>query len=248
MLVTVLATIAALDQRLAGSSAYMVHTDAASTESWPSRVSHARDHAVPAPVDRDAAFERPGCTARTASDYYFPQGDLFPGSNADDLDAFLRHWYSRILTRMGEPTLSCASSHTEEYRFLVVPTFGSPLSIRANVVSGRAAIFVRRLSGSGGYDPGRLAIAATRRLLRVERLDVASAVQQAGFWSLATHDPERMGVDGTMWVLEGRSGSRYHVVHRWSAIEGAPCSPMVDTPVVQMREICRVFHRLGGLA
>jgi hypothetical protein len=43
------------------------------------------------------------------------------------------------------------------------------------------------------------------------------------------------GEDGANWVLEGRRGNAYHVVHRWSADDGP------------FREACLTLLRVAGL-
>ncbi|MDX2050744.1 MAG: hypothetical protein SFV15_00015 [Polyangiaceae bacterium] len=180
-------------------------------------------------------FDRSACVDRKSLEHFFPPGALFPGERAAELHEFLRSWYSRILSRMEGPSLSCGSSDIETYRFLMIPTWGQPTAVRVVFRADGAVLTADRLSGQGGYDPGRLETSVRRVLFRTERELLRREVMRAGFWRMLVRDPDHFGVDGTQWILEGRFADRYHVVDRWSPRTG------------QFHELGALFARLGGV-
>ena len=172
--------------------------------------------------------------ARPASDtFFFPPGALIPVS--DDLDTFVSNWFSRSLARMNEPSLSAADARNETYRLLVLPTWGMPRAVRVDLGVAAPSVSAVELSGDGGYDPGQVRRRAARALTSAERQQLVHALSAASFWSLASFDPERVGHDGTVFIVEGRADGRYHVVHRWMPEAGT------------YRELCSLLRRLGGL-
>lgn len=59
----------------------------------------------------------------------------------------------------------------------------------------------------------------------------------SAFWSIPTNDLDNLlrVRDGTEWVLDGRSGDRYHIVFRGSPEAG------------RFRELCLLLLRLTGV-
>jgi hypothetical protein len=176
-------------------------------------------------------FERGACKDAESSARFFPLGLLWPGQRAAPVDELARSWFSRVLFRMAEPSLSCGRALPHTYRFMVIPTWGPPAAVRITVTASELSAVV--LSGQGGYDPGHPRSIAARPLGNREREEVLAAIARANFWKLPTQDLEHRGHDGSEWLLEGRTGDRYHVVDRWSPEPGP------------FRELCLAFARLG---
>jgi hypothetical protein len=177
---------------------------------------------------------RAGCGAPRGLRFFFPPGALFDRAD-DHVDELLRHWYSRVLTATLEPSLSCGMGAPQRLRFLSIPTFDPASFVRVELTPDGGVVWSGTLSGSGGYDPGQLVRSAQRKLLAAESRELSAAIAKAGFWTTPADDSEHDGFDGTQWVLEGRRGADYHVVHRWSPTRGA------------FRDLCRDFARLGGI-
>jgi hypothetical protein len=185
----------------------------ASTSRW--------SEGLPLSVDAsEIPLDRPDCAKRDAPQFFFPAGVLFPERPEFEGDAFLRAWFSRALERMGEPSLSCNLPTVDTYRLLVLPTWGPPLAIRIGMAPPNPSVTVTELNGKGGYDPGTIARRATSTISEPQRQSFVDALAKADFWAAATIDYDRRGVDGTEWILEGRAGETYHVVHRWSPDTG----------------------------
>ena len=152
---------------------------------------------------------------------YFPDR-AFCGS---DEPGTCERWYAKHLRAMREPSLWELSKDTskQSYRFLWLRTFHHPVSARLEVAKdGNAELFVKVLSGQGGYNPGH---AILNRRIKVSKDAVdhfLELLQKADFWNLSAEQQESnvVGVDGAQWIMEGVLGGGYHVVDRWSPDEG----------------------------
>ena len=169
----------------------------------------------PAPSE-PSEIHRPACKQPNEDEFFFPAGILLPPQSGAPFDEFIRRWFSKPLRRMDEPSLTCEAPSADTYRLLSLPTWGPPIAIRVILASTAARVEVRRLSGSGGYDPGTLVVASTKLLSTTDVGRFKNAIAHSTFWSMPTSDVDdilRMR-DGTEWILEGRSGNRYHVAFR----------------------------------
>lgn len=166
-----------------------------------------------------AAELRGDCPLASASDFFFPVS-AFDGARAD-IDALERELYSRHLAAMHQTSLSCGAADTSEiYRFLWLRSFHRSISVRVVLKRDGARIEFTELTGSGGYEPGRVRRHTERRLSRNEIDRLVKALNDADFWQLPTSVRDR-GLDGAEWIIEGRRGGTYHVVDRFSPEGGA---------------------------
>lgn len=143
------------------------------------------------------------------------------------------------LRAMGEPSFAeRAITDTEAYRFLWLRTRHHPIAVRVDQF-GEAVTLVAKVSNSkGGYDPGRLKKNEHRVLSGSEFVVLKAVLDAAGFWSLAS-TTERGGLDGALWILEGRRSATHHVVVRWS--------PNSDGPDKLFRRACEQLTALARL-
>jgi len=155
----------------------------------------------------------------TAPASYFPDGAF----GRTDAGKFSAMWYSKHLYAMGEPSLwdTQVPGAAEVYRFLWLRTFDAPIAVRVYLSrhDGSAQIEYKILSGQGGYEPGCLVKGRRRQLRGDEARFLRQEISGVAFWSLDPTGAE-IGVDGAMWVLEGRTSNAYRVVERWSPQEG----------------------------
>jgi hypothetical protein len=141
-------------------------------------------------------------------------------------DAYFRKGFSDVFRRVSEPTLSCAGFEGEGYRFYWSGSFGGSGFIRVSISASRAlgTIIVQN------------SIQPTKRTLSEEEQGALSmAIVRADFWQLSTRGRHSPYPDGSSWVIEGRRGGVYQVVHRWDPRSG---------PV---RELGEHFRRLARL-
>ncbi len=151
--------------------------------------------------------------------------EFFPGGvfsrNDDGNDAFISGWYASQLRAFKEPSL-CTSpqKQCETYRFTMLPTFNFPLTVRIHIESdGTATAIAKRLTGKGGYDPGKLDFERTQTLTRnrLWRCEPLLQTTSSGRWQphwngLDVTAPNgfsrRCGMDVTILSLGGRQAIR----------------------------------------
>jgi hypothetical protein len=162
-------------------------------------------------------FRRSECADRSSDRFFFPEG-LLGGTSAQlDLDQNLRRWYSTVLGAMSEPSLSCDPPRGATYRFLLLRSFDTPIFVRVEAQKDGAILW----AGVMGYmDKADKVVRSVRRnLSQAEWSQVTRGLDAVGFWNLPTW-VINYGRDGERWIIEGRDGSRYHVVDRWSPRAG----------------------------
>jgi hypothetical protein len=135
---------------------------------------------------------------------------------------------------MSEPSLSCQQPPGDVYRFLWLRTWGAPIAVRIERTADIATLTAVQLDGSGGYHPGQVARNVQRTLTSTEWTAIKQALSAAAFWTMPSRFTEEKH-DGARWIVEGRSGARYHLTDRWSPETGA------------YRELCLLLVRLAGL-
>jgi hypothetical protein len=141
--------------------------------------------------------------------------DYAPELYAQGYDGYV---YSRHLAAMNEPLLWCGDQR-ESYRFTWLRTFHHPIAIRVTESQTGMGLVAIELEGAGGYEPGDELRRITRQLTTREEIQVRRAIQRAGMWS-PSRSPKSGGLDGAVWLLEGRHASRYQAISRWSPEEG----------------------------
>jgi hypothetical protein len=107
-------------------------------------------------------------------------------------------------------------SATVSIRFLILPTWGNPISVRATLEGERYRLIGRRLDGKGGYDPGKL-IEKTDVLITVEQSKrLTELVAAAKIFELPSTE-DVSGTDGDQWIMETVRDQKYRVAVRWTA-------------------------------
>ena len=141
-------------------------------------------------------------------------------------EAMLADKYHRQLSALfKEPVvLPMTDKDAEVYRLTVRPAFLKPVSIHVETRGVRHVVVAKRLSGAGGYDPGRLQRETRRTLKPEEWSSLLALVEAASFWTLPYDDPgqkpdaqgnERICLDGSHWTIEGVRRGQYHAVSRY---------------------------------
>ena len=144
---------------------------------------------------------------------YFPPGAFH--SDHEELDTFVREWYSRILLLLGEPSLleRPAEDETPVLRFTYIPTWSPPAAFRAYAKGGAYFLAVKFADGQGGYDPGRLAIDRLVELSAATFEALQAAFRAAPVCGAA---PDvALGFDGSEWIFEISGAGGYCVTDRW---------------------------------
>jgi len=146
---------------------------------------------------------------------HFPKGAFHEAT-----DDFVSAWYSKGLEALDEPVLKdrIGRRHTT-WRFLWLRTWGAPVAVRVEQDAKGWSVTWKQSDGQGGYEPGKLTSAGTRRLTPKEIETMRARFAAARLTELPTQDPA-MGLDGAQWVMEGIVDGNYHLVDRWSPEEG----------------------------
>jgi hypothetical protein len=128
--------------------------------------------------------------------------------------ARIQAFYSAMM----ETPFACLDEPTEAYRFLIVPSFDPPASIRISRDGTQKVMVVRQLSHEGLPQSGAkdLKVNVTRPLTDVEWNHFQELLGQTSFWSMQAADNRPAGLDGATFLLEGHRSNEYHAVVRWS--------------------------------
>jgi len=146
--------------------------------------------------------------------YYFPIKSFNGSPTKARLDTFIGTWFSTQLFALREPVLYIDSSQQEVYRFAWLRTFHHPIAIRIQQQAGKVVLFWKLCDGAGGYAPGKLTIDRQRTLDKKNWDEFIRRLEAIDFWHL-TAKGDAAGFDGSEWILEGKSGGKYHVTERW---------------------------------
>ena len=135
-------------------------------------------------------------------------------------------WYSTQLRAAHEPSLYLASRqpaspHTESYRFTWLRSFHAPVVIRVDrLAGGEMRLTAKRLSGHGGYGPGRIEALVERNLSSTEAAQLERTLSAGRILELAPRDC-RDGADGASWIFEANHSGDYSYLMRWTPEDGA---------------------------
>jgi len=134
------------------------------------------------------------------------------------------------LGKFGEPVLKGPVAEGDgEMRFIYIPTFQKPFSVRVTKTGGEVLLRVVRMSGNGGYDWKEVAVRKTipltlaqwQKLNRLAAVEGAREPSQLAIKEVRENFADTMsGLDGTTWFLEVRDGKSY-------TVEGVP-NPEMD--------------------
>jgi hypothetical protein len=138
---------------------------------------------------------------------YFPKEVL---SLRPDRAARLQAYYSGMM----ESPFSCLDERTEAYRFLIVPAFEPPASIRISRAGTQKVMVVRQLSSEGVPQNAAkdLKVNITRPLTDVEWNHFQELLGKTSFWSMQAADNRPAGIDGATFLVEGHRPNEYHAV------------------------------------
>ena len=134
-------------------------------------------------------------------------------------DDFSLEWYSEHLYKMKEPLLFNRNIEKEIFRFTWLRSFDEPIAIRIEKDGDDHWLFWKKLSGKGGYEPGKLVVDRKKRISENEWINIKELIKRADFWNMDFNQGV-FGNDGSQWIIEGVNSTDYRVVDRWSPREG----------------------------
>lgn len=161
--------------------------------------------------------------------------NMFP--EWQQLGSFQRHWYSRLLIAAGEKPI-ITPVQTPVYRFIWLRSFDHPVVIRIECPE-KCHLSAKMLSGSGGYDPGRVSRRRERTLSKEEKgrfMELLSRVND--------YPGDKMnrvnGPDGAQWVFEEAGDADYEAIDVWSP------ELQIGPGAAAYAAFCRYMIKLSG--
>ena len=122
--------------------------------------------------------------------------------------------YSLFLSACNEPILDTKQA-TKIFRFTYLRSFHNPIIIRIENNNEKISIYWKVSDGAGGYEPGEIIEDKTKDLKQEDWELIESKIKNIKFWSLPTTKSDLLGLDGSKWIIEGKTLGKYHVVERW---------------------------------
>lgn len=160
------------------------------------------------------------CYSQNKDQFYFPL-EVFKDSSAFvGHDTFVVTWYSKHLSAMNEPIIYSDKSEREIYRFIWLRTFHNPIAIRIEKTDNSYFLYWKLCDGAGGYEPGNLVVNEQQKIDKLIWDTFIAKLNQIDFWNLPT-SIKSFGLDGSEWILEGKTSNNYHVVDRWMPNENS---------------------------
>ncbi len=147
--------------------------------------------------------------------YYFPMEKLLNPAIFIGHDTFMNKWYSEKLFAMNEPIIYLDKSESEIYRFTWLRTFHNPISIRIEKKEDEHSLYWKLCDGAGGYESGKLVQNKQEKIEKKVWTTFSQMVQRINFWELESTE-NKLGSDGSRWILEAKTKDKYHVVVRWT--------------------------------
>ncbi|WP_207532986.1 hypothetical protein [Desertivirga arenae] len=169
-------------------------------------------------VTSNSKFE----TLRMPSDsttLYFRTKSETDEKTSDALDTFRNQWYSEMLFSLKEPVLYNYKGDKEIYRFTWLRTFHHPVAVRLEKEGEEIKLFLKVCDGAGGYKPGTLLNDKCLAITVDSFSKLKKKIDKADFWKQPTLSEERLGTDGSEWIIEGIKDNNYHLVRRWTPVK-----------------------------
>jgi len=140
---------------------------------------------------------------------YFPSG----------LGKYRQSWYTRHLIAMDEKSLQALANSEVQFvcRLLWLRSFHHSICIRVTKYDdGKAILVAKELSGSGGFDSGKLTKNTEVNWTELQFRQFEQILDKVKIYDQKSMDESTLGYDGAEWVYEINDGGRYHVVDRSS--------------------------------
>ena len=165
---------------------------------------------------------------------------LLPAYGTTDPLAAHQQPVADVLRAMREPPIGELPPGEQVFRFLWLRSFDRPILVQVTKDHATLSLLYKALDSPWYANPdgvhlGRL-IEERRTPVTQQAWDHLADMRRAVFWGHPSADPATdIGVDGAMWIVEGRSWDQYHIVERWSPESGS------------FRELCLELLRLAAV-
>ena len=144
-----------------------------------------------------------------------PVPAYIPASALPAADTSRIAWYGNALQAMGEPRLAEGTRAGETLRFLWLRTFHRAMVVRLELGPKACLVVLTILNGRSGEAFGSVYRSDSTLTGLTQCEIVREALAAAGF-DRPDIPPNERARDGSEWVFEVRSASRYRALVRWS--------------------------------
>lgn len=135
-----------------------------------------------------------------------------------------KEWFPRQWMAAREPSFHLLAEQPTPpefaLRFSYIPSFAPSVFIRVQKDGDEFWLIAKEMSGSGGYEPGKIARSKKIRLSLEEVKELQRIMAVDRLFDEAV-DTCQMGFDGDEWIFERVDHQGYRMVKRWSPSEGA---------------------------
>ena len=170
----------------------------------------------------------------TAAAYFGPEALTRPARGCGTspkrpaISDFEASWYAAVWIRADEPSLAASANTASRptWRFTEIPTWTAPMIFRiSEEPDGRLRMIAKRLSGKGGYDPGKLKDQVDRVLTPNEQSRFRMALTPLQYVLVDSADDCLVVMDGDQLILERTQAGQYVIGQRaWD--KGQPMAGM----------------------
>lgn len=123
------------------------------------------------------------------------------------------------------------------HRLLWLRTFHNPIAVSI-YCNESCKLTAKRLSGTGGYEPGVISETVARALDVTEQNQFQRLMQDAAIWN-GQPESEINGLDGAQWILESSNTDGYVVWDIWS--------PHNESQYSNFQKLCENMLYLSGI-
>lgn len=140
------------------------------------------------------------------------------------LNEFTNTWYTKHLSAAREPSIYEASTELQFsggriLRFTLLPSFSHSIFVRIDAAEENPRLIATELTGTTGWDPGKIGRRIDRDLTKAEYTEIESTLSQSRIFDLAPIDCT-LGFDGSRWIIEAADKAGYRFIDRWSPESG----------------------------
>ena len=129
--------------------------------------------------------------------------NIFQKTTAVSFDLFT--YYLEIFK---EPALSSINTGSTIYRFIWFRSFNNPITIKIEKDNDNVNLSWKEIERNRLYSPEKLIVNKTKSISLGEWEGFISRINSYNFWT-KQNQAEQVGVDGSLWILEGCQGDMY---------------------------------------
>ncbi len=153
--------------------------------------------------------------AKAQGEHYFPEDNK---NNKNLIGGDRNHLYSMELSAMKEPILYNDTSKNETYRFNWFRSFDDPIIIRIEKSKDTYLLYWK--SCYNKVDKPMALLIDERKIIDKATWDLfKEKLKNSAYWKMDINEfapPGVIRMEGSQWILEGKTATKYHVADRWS--------------------------------